>query len=29
VLHMAGGRIVRSFDPRSSSLREIEEAVYA
>jgi simple sugar transport system ATP-binding protein len=29
VLHMAGGRIVRSFDPRASSLREIEEAVYA
>lgn len=29
VLHMAGGRIVHSFDPRASSLREIEEAVYA
>jgi len=29
VLQMAGGRIVRSFDPRASSLREIEEAVYA
>ena len=29
VLHMAGGRIERSFDPRASSLREIEEAVYA
>jgi simple sugar transport system ATP-binding protein len=29
VLHMAGGRIMRSFDPRTSSLREIEEAVYA
>jgi simple sugar transport system ATP-binding protein len=29
VLQMAAGRIVRSFDPRTSSLREIEEAVYA
>jgi simple sugar transport system ATP-binding protein len=29
VLHMAQGKIVGSFDPRQSSLQEIEAAVYA
>jgi simple sugar transport system ATP-binding protein len=29
VLHMAGGRIVAAFDPRSTSLEALEEAVYA
>jgi simple sugar transport system ATP-binding protein len=29
VLHMAQGKIVGSFDPRQSSLKEIEAAVYA
>jgi simple sugar transport system ATP-binding protein len=29
VLHMAGGRIVGSYDPRSSTLQQIEAAVYA
>jgi simple sugar transport system ATP-binding protein len=29
VLHMAQGRIVGSFDPRQSSLQDIEAAVYA
>ena len=29
VLHMAGGRIVRDYDPRRCTLQEIEAAVYA
>lgn len=29
VLHMAGGRILGSYDPRSSTLPQIEAAVYA
>jgi len=29
VLHMAGGRIVGEYDPRSCELRQLEEAVYA
>jgi simple sugar transport system ATP-binding protein len=29
ILHMAAGRIVGEFDPRSSSLHQLEEAVYA
>ncbi|HIP80677.1 MAG TPA: sugar ABC transporter ATP-binding protein, partial [Kiloniellaceae bacterium] len=29
VLHMAGGRIVGHYDPRTTSLAELEQAVYA
>ena len=29
ILQMAGGRIVAEFDPRRTTLRELEEAVYA
>jgi simple sugar transport system ATP-binding protein len=29
ILHMAAGRIVGEYDPRSTSLRELEAAVYA
>ncbi len=29
VLHMAGGRIVGHYDPRATSLAELEQAVYA
>lgn len=29
ILHMAGGRIAGEFDPRRTTLRELEEAVYA
>jgi simple sugar transport system ATP-binding protein len=29
ILHMAEGRIVAEFDPRRTTLRELEEAVYA
>jgi len=28
ILHMAGGRIIREYDPRKVALRELEEAVY-
>ena len=29
ILHMAGGRIIGEYDPRRTSLSELEEAVYA
>ncbi len=29
VLHMAGGRITESFDPRQTTVAELEEAIYA
>jgi simple sugar transport system ATP-binding protein len=29
ILHMAGGRIVAEYDPRSVSIAELERAVYA
>jgi simple sugar transport system ATP-binding protein len=29
ILHMAGGRIVAEYDPRSTSIAELERAVYA
>jgi simple sugar transport system ATP-binding protein len=29
ILHMAGGRIIAEFDPRRTTLRQLEEAVYA
>ena len=29
ILHMAAGKIVAEFNPRQSSLRELEDAVYA
>jgi simple sugar transport system ATP-binding protein len=29
ILHMAGGRIVKEFDPRQTSVEHLEEAVYA
>ena len=29
ILHMAAGRLVGAYDPRATSIRELEEAVYA
>lgn len=29
ILHMAGGRMIGEYDPRRTTLRELEEAVYA
>jgi simple sugar transport system ATP-binding protein len=29
ILHMAEGRLIGSYDPRSATLHELEEAVYA
>lgn len=29
ILHMAGGRLIGSYDPRRATLHELEEAVYA
>jgi simple sugar transport system ATP-binding protein len=29
ILHMAGGRLVAEYDPRKTTLPELEHAVYA